>query len=206
MGRTSDAKDRLKQAILQLMWEQSYGSLTIDAICDKAGVKKGSFYYFYPGKAELAVDGLAECFQCGKAKLDDDFSSSKAPMQRIIDFSDRVYEGSKEAFATHGRVFGCPYFNIGTEICNIEPLVAEQVQRALKGYLCYFSSTARDALAEHPDDTRDAETIGRCLFHLFEGTLTRARIENNPELIQDFRVGAESLLGYQPTANSLVQA
>lgn len=44
MGRTSDAKERLLAAALDLIWERSYGSVTIDAICEKAGVKKGSFY------------------------------------------------------------------------------------------------------------------------------------------------------------------
>ena len=43
MGRTSDADQRLKQAALDLMWEESYGAVTIDDICQRADVKKGSF-------------------------------------------------------------------------------------------------------------------------------------------------------------------
>ena len=39
MGRTSDAKERLMAAISELIWIGSYGSTTIDQICDKAGVK-----------------------------------------------------------------------------------------------------------------------------------------------------------------------
>ncbi|PYJ58790.1 MAG: TetR/AcrR family transcriptional regulator, partial [Verrucomicrobia bacterium] len=44
MGRVSDAKERLMGAVRELIWEGSYGSTTIDQICEKAGVKKGSFY------------------------------------------------------------------------------------------------------------------------------------------------------------------
>ena len=47
MGRTSDAKERLMAAALDLTWEESYGAITIDDICRRAGVKKGSFYYFF---------------------------------------------------------------------------------------------------------------------------------------------------------------
>ena len=54
MGRVSDAKERLMEAVLELIWTGSYGSTTIDQICEKAGVKKGSFYYFFDSKAELA--------------------------------------------------------------------------------------------------------------------------------------------------------
>ena len=41
MGRKSDRKERLLQAILDLMWQSSYGTLTINAICERFGVKKG---------------------------------------------------------------------------------------------------------------------------------------------------------------------
>jgi len=50
MGRVSDAKQRLMDAVLDLIWSGSYGSTTIDDICEKAGVKKGSFYYFFDSK------------------------------------------------------------------------------------------------------------------------------------------------------------
>ena len=43
MGRVSDARERLMGAMTELIWTGSYGSTTIDQICDKAGVKKGSF-------------------------------------------------------------------------------------------------------------------------------------------------------------------
>src|SRR5213595_2248878 len=58
MGRVSDAKERLMDAVGELIWKGSYGSTTIDQICEKAGVKKGSFYYFFDSKADVAVAAL----------------------------------------------------------------------------------------------------------------------------------------------------
>src|SRR5262249_2566506 len=55
MGRVSDARQRLMDAVCELIWAGSYGSTTIDQICEKAGVKKGSFYHFFDSKADLAV-------------------------------------------------------------------------------------------------------------------------------------------------------
>ena len=40
MGRVSDAKVKLMDAVTELIWTGSYGSTTIDQICEKAGVKK----------------------------------------------------------------------------------------------------------------------------------------------------------------------
>ena len=44
MPRKSDAKERLMNAAMDLIWENSYGSTSVDAICEKAEAKKGSFY------------------------------------------------------------------------------------------------------------------------------------------------------------------
>jgi len=55
MGRVSDAKQRLLDATIELIWQHSYGAVTVDNICERAGVKKGSFYYFFPSKTDLVV-------------------------------------------------------------------------------------------------------------------------------------------------------
>ena len=63
MPRKSDAKERLMNAAMDLIWEHSYGSTSVDAICEKAGTKKGSFYYFFESKSELAVAALEADWQ-----------------------------------------------------------------------------------------------------------------------------------------------
>ena len=66
------------EAVRGLIWEGSYGSTTIDQICEKAGVKKGSFYYFFESKAELAAAALGEDWQRRRADLEPDCGSVKA--------------------------------------------------------------------------------------------------------------------------------
>jgi len=40
------------------MWRQSYGRVTIDAICERAGVKKSSFYHAYPDEVTFAIEAF----------------------------------------------------------------------------------------------------------------------------------------------------
>ena len=40
-------KERLTEAALDLIWHNSYGATSVDAICERAGAAKGSFYYFF---------------------------------------------------------------------------------------------------------------------------------------------------------------
>src|SRR5471030_1104271 len=97
MGRTSDADLRLKQAALDLMWEESYGSVTIDDICQRANVKKGSFYYFFKSKADLAVAALEKLWsETWKPSLDRCFSSTLEPLERLTNHLDAIYQCNLE--------------------------------------------------------------------------------------------------------------
>ena len=48
-------KERLMDAAMDLMWQNNYGAASVDAICERSGAKKGSFYYFFKSKSELAA-------------------------------------------------------------------------------------------------------------------------------------------------------
>src|SRR5436190_10451988 len=83
MGRVSDAKERLMEAVRELIWTGSYGSTTIDQICDQAGVKKGSFYYFFDSKSDLAAAALEEEGRKRRPDLDAIFSPTVPPLERL---------------------------------------------------------------------------------------------------------------------------
>lgn len=84
MGRPSDAKERLMSSAIDLIWEDSYGSVTIDDICKRADVRKGSFYYFFPGKAELAVAAIESMWESEwKPFLDRNFPVDQEPLERF---------------------------------------------------------------------------------------------------------------------------
>jgi len=55
MGRTSDTRERLLEAAIDLLWASSFGAVSVDQICEGAGVKKGSFYHFFESKIDLAI-------------------------------------------------------------------------------------------------------------------------------------------------------
>jgi len=58
MGRVSDARERLIQATIELIWVEGYGAVTVDSICERANVKKGSFYHFFAAKEDLVLAAL----------------------------------------------------------------------------------------------------------------------------------------------------
>ena len=196
MGRTSDAKERLLEAALELIWERSYGVVTIDAICEKAKVKKGSFYYFFDSKSALAVAALEENWQtCGKSLWDGNFSASLPPLERIRNFLQSVHDGQAELVKTRGRVLGCPCFSVGSETSTQDEAINAKVQELLQRQMRYVESAVRDAQAEGSVPTGNAASKAKCLFALFEGSLAQARIHNDLEILKNLPDAAMDLLG-----------
>ncbi len=194
MGRKSDAKQRLLDAALDLIWENSYGVVTIDAICEKAGVKKGSFYYFFESKADLAVAALEEEWQAEiKPKFDAMFSVSNPPLERIRLMLVSSMECQKEIQEQYGQILGCPCFSLGSEVCTQNEPIRQKVQETLCRTVRYLESAIRDAQAEGSVGPGDPLIKAKAVYTLYEGSLTEARIQNSldplrilPEIVMDF--------------------
>src|ERR1700709_2119053 len=147
MGRTSDADERLKDAALALIWEESYGAVTIDDICQRAEVKKGSFYYFFKSKAELAVAALEKMWrEEWKPMMDARFSPEVEPLARLTAQLEGIYRDTFESHKKSGRVIGCPLCSVGSEISTQEAEVSAKGREILARKLRYYESAIRDAM------------------------------------------------------------
>jgi len=195
MGRVSDAKERLMTAVSELMWLGSYGSTTIDHICDKAGVKKGSFYYFFDSKADLALAALEEEWQKHRPELDSTFSPTLPPLERLRKYCEYSYRFQAEMKAKCGCVLGCPLFSLGSEVSTQERALKSKIEGILDYKLKYFESAIRDAHAEGLIHAPDAGRKARTLFAYYQGLLTEARIRNNLEILKTAVEGTYDLLG-----------
>ena len=200
MGRVSDARARLMEAMSELIWTGSYGTTTIDQICDKAGVKKGSFYYFFESKVELAVAALTEEWEARRPELDAIFSSTVAPLDRLRKYCDFGYRFQAEICKKHGCVLGCPLFSVGAEVSTSEDhRLQQKIQEILEYKRRYLETAIRDAHAAGLATAPDPATKSRILFAYYQGLQTQARIQNNLEVLKDAITGTYDLLGVKAT-------
>jgi TetR/AcrR family transcriptional regulator, transcriptional repressor for nem operon len=195
MGRTSDADERLKDAALALIWEESYGAVTIDDICNRADVKKGSFYYFFNSKAELAVAAFEKMWATEwKPALDETFSSSVDPLTRLTNHLSRYYSSQLDSKTRLGKVLGCPACSIGSEISTQEIDVSAKVREILGRKRRYYESVIRDALADGVIEPCEPGQKAMALVGLIEGMVGQARIMNDPEILRNLPTMALELL------------
>ena len=195
MGRVSDARERLMDAVQALIWEGSYGSTTIDQICEKAGVKKGSFYYFFESKCDLAVAALDREWLTFKPQLDAVFSPAHPPLERIRKLCQFMYAEQEEMKKQCGNVLGCPLCTLGSEVSTQEERLRAKVQELLAYWPKYLETTIRDAHAEGLLHTSDPAKAAQMVFVYLEGLLAQARIQNNLEVLKPAEAGVFALLG-----------
>ncbi len=195
MGRVSDAKERLMQAVLELIWTGSYCSTTIDQICEKAEVKKGSFYYFFDSKADLAVAAFDANWEVKRAELDSIFSASIPPLERLQKYCDFNYRNQSALKEKYGRVLGCIHFALGCEVSSLEDQLRQKVEDMLAHKRKYLESAIRDAHASGVINVPDAECKAKIIQAYFEGVLTQARIQNDVSVLRDAPRGIFTILG-----------
>lgn len=199
MGRVSDAKEKLMEAVQELIWTGSYGSTTIDQICEKSGVKKGSFYYFFDSKADLAVTALSAEFQNKRAEMDAMFSPTVPPLERIRNYCAFAYRKQAEMKKECGCVLGCPLFTLGSEVSTQEQKLRSKIEEILQHHARYFESAIRDAHAAGLIHAPDASVQARMIRAYCEGLLTQARIQNDVEILREMAHGVFAMLGVEET-------
>jgi TetR/AcrR family transcriptional repressor of nem operon len=199
MGRQSDAKARLLEAAMDLIWCRSYGAVTVEDICEAAGVKKGSFYYFFKSRDELVAAALDAKWEEGRRIFDEIFSPTRPPLERLQKAFEHVYERQKELREKHGHTLGCPFSSVGTEVVTADKALRDAVARTMKGKLRYFESALRDLQAEGQLHGQDPAELARQVYSYYEGVLAQARIVDDVDLLRGVYAGALKLLNLQPS-------
>jgi TetR/AcrR family transcriptional repressor of nem operon len=206
MGRVSDAKSRLLDATIDLVWSRSYGAVTVDDICEAAGVKKGSFYYFFKSKDELVAAALYAKWDEVRPAFDRIFSPTRPALERLRDAFDYVYERQKELCEKHGCVLGCPFSSLGTEIIAADKTLRDAVQTITKQKIRYFESALRDLQAEGKLETQDPATLARQVYLYYEGVLAQARIADDVEMLRGVYGAAMKLIGVRDATRQAAAA
>jgi TetR/AcrR family transcriptional regulator, transcriptional repressor for nem operon len=193
-------KERLTDAALDLIWENSYGTTSVDAICERAGAKKGSFYYFFKSKSELAAAALEAEWNKKRSDMDAMFSPTVPPIERFERYFDYVHDCLAARQKECGSILGCPMLSIGSEISTQDPLVRETIDRILDKKINYFVSAIRDAQGQGLIDAPDPQAKAKTLFACYHGVLAQARIQNDLALVREFKRIALDILGVKQSA------
>jgi len=197
MARVTDTKERLLDATLQLIWEESLGAASVDAICEKAEVRKGSFYHFFKSKEELVAAALEAHFKTARVDFDRIFSPSVPPIDRLKGFFELMVRKQQMKLEKAGRVVGCPYASVAVSCSGADKLVRDCVQDILTTWRKYFETALRDGAADDSIPVKDIPGTVETIFDYIEGAMTAGRIQNSMAPIQKMGRNAFKLLSME---------
>ncbi len=140
MKRESDTKQKLLQTAVTLIWESSYGSISVDDICNRAGVNKGSFYYAFKSKSDLAAAAFEDHWNKKRALMDEIFSSQVPPLERLEKYCDRVVQDQVDKYEKTGKLCGCPFASIGSELSTQDEQIRKKAHELSERTMKYLAS------------------------------------------------------------------
>lgn len=198
MGRApTDTKQRLIDTAMDLIWRNSYGAVSVDEICKTAGVQKGSFYHYFPSKADLAIVTMETCYEEHSGEHNEIFSPVIPPLERFDRLADHILREQVEAAEKYGRVCGCPFATLGSELAGQEEAIRLKIEDICRKYLMYLENALRDSAAggHIPADTNipaKAEEI----YAYIMGQMMMARILNSLACLEEnLKSGLRHIIG-----------
>lgn len=195
MGRTSDAKENLIQSAIELIGTRSYNAVGVQELCEHSGVKKGSFYHFFPSKRDLTLEALGVMWKKFREKtLDPVLYSNKSTIEKFNTILGSSYEYQLEAKDCFGCVTGCSIGNLALELSTQDEQIRRKIEEIFVEWAKYFEDIITESVnhGDLPADT-DPFATSQAILAYIEGVSLMSKTFNDPGMINRLGEGIFNL-------------
>ena len=174
---SSDTRERLLGAAMELFWEKGYGSTSIADILQRAGANAGSLYHFFPTKQDVLIAVLDRYENgIGPMLLEPAWEGVADPVDRVFALLDR-YRG----FLVETDCFyGCPIGSLALELHEPDPPVRERLAANFANWVAAIEACLDEAGDRLPADL-DRAALARFVLTTMEGGVMQARTHRSLE-------------------------
>jgi len=81
-----ETRERIYEAAWQLIGEEGYEEVSVERICARAGIAKGSFYHHFRNKADLIVEGYSICDRYFEDEVSGRLKAAEG-RERLVEFA-----------------------------------------------------------------------------------------------------------------------
>ena len=141
-----ESKTRLLEATLKVVRSKGYSATRIEDVCAEAGLTKGSFFYHFKSKEELALSAIAHWDATTSALFATAPYHDRAdPLSRVI-----AYIEFRKAMLTGDLPdFTCFVGTIVQEAYRTHPDLGAACERSMSGHAKTLEADIRAAMGEH---------------------------------------------------------
>ncbi len=191
MSRTSTARTRLVDSAIELFHGRSYRAVSVEQLCVHAGVRKGSFYHFFPTKRDLALEAVSELQQRVRATIWEPlFSEAITPQERV----QRAFDEACTYFTDGGAMRGCPFGNLAAELSTQDEVIRDGVEQVFDMITGYFQRAIQEALNSGAVSGIDPTQTAEELLAYFQGAFLVAKVKNDPDFVRRAASGVDRFL------------
>lgn len=141
----ASARQKLLDAALAVIREKGYVATTVDELCERAGVAKGSFFHHFAGKEALAVAAANYWSQTtGALFADAPYHAHKDPLDRVlgyIDFRRALLKGDVPDFT-------CLVGTMVQEIYETNPLIRDACDDSISSHAKKIETDIAEAMTK----------------------------------------------------------
>lgn len=200
-------RQKLIDTAKDLIWTSSYGAVSVDDICRSAGVKKGSFYHYFPSKQDLALAAMEEYYHYKiEAVMKPVFAANKTFRRQIEDMIEAILRDNRQNLSDHGCVCGCPLAALGSEMIGQEEhairMKVEEIFVRCREFLLTAITRAIETGEIKPVDVNaKAEEV----HDFITGLMIMARIHNSLDgLERDLKPGLLRILELESVKTTVI--
>ncbi|MGD0908183.1 MAG: TetR/AcrR family transcriptional regulator [Candidatus Acidiferrales bacterium] len=178
-----ESKTKLLDAALHVIRARGYTATTIDDICHKAGVTKGSFFHHFKSKDELALAAASYWeTMTGGFFAAAPYHKLQDPLDRLlgyVDFRGEILQGDLPEYT-------CLLGTLVQETYTTHPDIRAACD---KGMSLHIAELTRDVEAAKqlyaPKAQWSAESVGYFIQAVLQGGFIFAKAKQNPDVVRE---------------------
>lgn len=183
MGRTSDARERLLDAATELIHDRGYTAVGVSELCSVAGVKKGSFYHFFPSKQQLVVEVVDAFGLRYQALIEQALAPPGTPLERLERYLRLAVEAQLASCDADGTDRGCLLGNLALEMSTQEPMIRARLAAIFASMADAMAPTIAEAIeAGELAGGVDAHARAGALVAFLEGSTLLNKVHGKREI------------------------
>jgi TetR/AcrR family transcriptional regulator, transcriptional repressor for nem operon len=189
------SKERILAGAKELFLARGYSATTVDAICEKVELTKGSVYYFFDSKEDLGLAVLDWSMRRSALLL------ASGPYVRMVDPVEKAFAFLKHLEKCSPELWnaGCLLGSFSLELANTNSRMQQVVAGMFQALADDFAEKLQPIAARCPGkQALSASEFADTLISLIEGSIILAKAHRDPtripRAIRGFRLSLAALI------------
>lgn len=180
----AESRNRLIRTGAEILCEQSFASMGIEAVLQRAGLSKGSFYHFFASKELFGLEVIQHYADFFNRKLDRTLKpDGSSALQRLR----RYTEDGMEGMARFDFKRGCLIGNLMQELAATHPTFRQAITEVLLGWEDRIAECLEQAIAEGDiPPSINVRPYAEFFWTGWEGALMQAKRHQTVEPLTQF--------------------